>query len=73
MDARSIDARVRHEIIFDKFSKIDQGMTLKVVVDQVPDHLLMHMENMGLPIDVCKWWSNFFQNYCLPEQKSGSV
>jgi quercetin dioxygenase-like cupin family protein len=51
INAMEIDPRIRHEVIFDEFMKLDDGESLEVIVDHRPDHLLMHMQHAGLPVD----------------------
>ncbi len=51
VNAIEIDPRIRHEVIFDEFLKLEDGESLEVIVDHRPDHLLMHMQHAGLPVD----------------------
>lgn len=55
VDVRSVAANERHELVFKEFRKIGAGETLEVVVDHRPDHLLLHMQHLGLPVDASKY------------------
>lgn len=55
IDATSLDPRVRHEVIFEEFMKLREGESLEVIADHRPDHLLMHMQHTGLPVDPEKY------------------
>jgi quercetin dioxygenase-like cupin family protein len=57
IDARKLDQRIRHETIFNEFKKLNEGETLDVVVDHEPDHLLMQMEHVGLPVNIEKYYA----------------
>ncbi|MEM0157068.1 MAG: DUF2249 domain-containing protein [Thermoplasmataceae archaeon] len=63
IDAREIDPRIRHEVIFNEFKKLNEGEILDVIVDHEPDHLLMHMEHVGLPVDA--------ERYSAEKQENG--
>ncbi len=62
IDAREIEPRVRHEVIFGEFKKLNEGEMLDVIVDHEPDHLLMHMEHVGLPVDAERYSAEQLEN-----------
>lgn len=57
INAMEIDPRIRHQIIFEEFMKLGDGEGMEVIVDHKPDHLLMHMQHAGLPVDAERYQS----------------
>ncbi|MCL4480995.1 MAG: DUF2249 domain-containing protein [Candidatus Thermoplasmatota archaeon] len=62
VDVRSVVASERHEMVFKEFQKIGIGETLEVVVDHKPDHLLLHMQHLGLPVDSSKYEAILYED-----------
>lgn len=57
IDATRIPAQERKMRIFREFNALKPLETLQVIAGHEPDHLLSHMEQEGLPVDVTAYHS----------------